>query len=103
MYVDSDENVLSFEGNFVTLHLGTVLIVDESCFCTYKDTNQLASYQLFPYVSCASQRSPFHRYDDDEGSRSVAERFVTVIITKPSQAHLLHSVVTFHVANIVTC
>jgi hypothetical protein len=103
MYVNSDVNVLSFEGNFVTLHLGTVLIVDESCFCTYKDTNQLSSYQLFPYVSCASQRSPFHRYDDDEGSRSVAERFVTVIITKPSQAHLLHSVVTFHVANIVTC
>lgn len=29
---------------------------------------------------------PFHRYDDDEGSRSVAERFVTVIITKSSQA-----------------
>jgi hypothetical protein len=32
MYVDSDENVLSFEGNFVTLHLGTVLIVNVYCF-----------------------------------------------------------------------
>jgi len=32
MYVNSDVNVLSFEGNFVTLHLGTVLIVNESCF-----------------------------------------------------------------------
>ena len=31
MYVNSDVNVLSFEGNFVTLHLGTVLIVNVSC------------------------------------------------------------------------
>ena len=27
MYVNSDVNVLSFEGNFVLLHTGTVLIV----------------------------------------------------------------------------
>ena len=27
MYVNSDVNVLSFEGNFVLLHIGTVLIV----------------------------------------------------------------------------
>lgn len=44
---------------------------------------------------CASQRTPFHRYDDDEGFRSVAERFFTVIITKSSQAAM-------SVMNIVT-
>jgi len=32
MYVNSDVNVLSFEGNFVTLHPGTVLIVNVYCF-----------------------------------------------------------------------
>ena len=46
MDVDSYENLLSFEGNFVTLHLGTVLIVYIS-FRSYKDTIQLLSYQLF--------------------------------------------------------
>lgn len=35
---------------------------------------------------CSSQRTPFHRYDDEEGSRCVASRFVSVIITKSSQA-----------------
>ena len=71
-------------------------------FCTYKDTNQLLSYQLFPSVSDVSWRSPFHRFDNGEGSRSVAERFVIVIKTKPSPAHLQRSVVTFQIANIVT-
>jgi hypothetical protein len=36
MYVNSDVNVLSFEGNFVTLHLGTVLIVNKSFFALTK-------------------------------------------------------------------
>ena len=102
MYVNSDVNVLSFERNFVTLHLGTVLIVNVSCLlCIYKNTNQLLSYQLFPSVFDISWRRPFHRFDDGEGSRSVAERFVSVSKTKPSTAHLQRSVVTFHVANIV--
>ena len=48
MDVDSYENLLSFEGNFVTLHLGTVLIVYISRLLrSYKDTIQLLSYQLF--------------------------------------------------------
>ena len=57
---------------------------------------------FFPSVSLVSRRSPFHRYDGGEGSRSKAERFVGVSITKPYPAHLLRSVVTFRVANIVT-
>ena len=32
MYVNSDVNVLSFEGKFVLLHTGTVLIVNVYCF-----------------------------------------------------------------------
>ena len=49
-----------------------------------------------------STAKPFHRSDDKEGSRSVAERFVVVIRTKPHPAHVQRSVVTFTVANIVT-
>ena len=46
--VDSYENLLSFERNFVSLHPGTVLIVYISCLLgSYKDTIQLLSYQLF--------------------------------------------------------
>ena len=45
---------------------------------------------------------PFHRFDDGEGSRSVAERFVIVSKTKLSPVYRQRSVVTFHVANIVT-
>ena len=40
--------------------------------------------------------------DGNEGSRSVAERFVVVSRTKPSPAHVQRSVVTFPIANIVT-
>jgi hypothetical protein len=32
MDINSYENLLSFERNFVSLHLGTVLIVKVSCF-----------------------------------------------------------------------
>ena len=102
MYVNSDVNVLSFEGNFVTLHLGTVLIVNVYCLlCIYKNTNQLLSYQLFPSVFRPAVQ-PFRRSVDNEGSRSVAERFVIVNRTKPSPAHIQRLVVTFPVANIVT-
>ena len=47
MDVDSYENLLSFEGNFVSLHIGTVLMWKYLVFCTYKNTIQLLSYQLF--------------------------------------------------------
>ena len=44
---------------FVTLHPGTVLIVNVYFFSTYKDTNQLLSYQLFPLIFHVLMRSPF--------------------------------------------
>ena len=48
MDINSYENLLSFKTFFVTLHLGTVLIVFVLCFvCTCKNTIQLLSYQLF--------------------------------------------------------
>ncbi len=49
-----------------------------------------------------STAKSFHRSNDKEGSRSIAERFVVVIRTKPSPAHVQRSVVTFPIANIVT-
>ena len=52
MDINSYENLLSFERNFVPLHLGTVLIVNVYCLlCSYKDTIQLLSYQLFATFS----------------------------------------------------
>ena len=56
----------------------------------------------FSFVFCRLIAQSFHRFDDGEGSRSVAERFVIVSKTKTSTAYLQYSVVTFHVANIVT-
>ncbi|MBO6252433.1 MAG: hypothetical protein J6O49_02095, partial [Bacteroidaceae bacterium] len=46
--INSYENLLSFERNFVPLHLGTVLIVNVYCLLgSYKNTIQLLTYQLF--------------------------------------------------------
>ena len=56
----------------------------------------------FSFKFLRSTAKPFHRSDDKEGSRSIAERFVVVIRTKPSPAHVQRSLVTFPVANIVT-
>ena len=57
---------------------------------------------IFSFSFLCSVALPFHRSDDKEGSRSVAERFVVVTRTKPSSAHVQRSLVTFPVANIVT-
>jgi hypothetical protein len=75
MYVNSDVNVLSFEGSFVILHPGTVLIVNVYClFCTYKDTNQLSPCQLFPRLFhnnlpiCGFLRTFAPQPDEETGS-----------------------------------
>jgi len=47
MDINSDIDCLSFEGNFVSLHIGTVLIVSDFVVLVYKNTLQLLSYQIF--------------------------------------------------------
>jgi hypothetical protein len=101
MYVNSDVNVLSFEGNFVTLHLGTVLIVNVYCFLHLQRYKPIIIVPTFSFSFSSYGAAPYHRFDEGEGSWSVAERFIIVIKTKPSSAHLQRSVVTFHFANIV--
>ncbi len=101
MYVNSDVNVLSFEGNFVTLHLGTVLIVNVYCFLHLQRYKPIIIVPTFSFSFSSYGAAPYHRFNEDEGSRSVAERFIIVIKTKPSSAYLQRSVVTLHVANIV--
>ena len=95
MYVNSDVNVLSFEGSFVTLHLGTVLIVNVYCFLHLQRYKPIIIVPTFSFNFIHPAAKPFHRSDDKEGSRSIAERFVVVIRTKPSPAHVQRSMVTF--------
>ena len=102
MYVNSDVNVLSFEGNFVLLHTGTVLNCECILFLALTKIQTNYYRTNFFLLFSRSTAKPFHRSNDKEGSRSIAERFVVVIRTKPSPAHVLCSVVTFPVANIVT-
>jgi hypothetical protein len=46
--INSDENFLSFEGNFVPLHRGTGLVgYTIAVFCSCKSTFQLFPCQLF--------------------------------------------------------
>ena len=73
-------------------------------FCLFAlakiQTNYHRTNFFLQYFCSVAQ--PFHRSDDNEGSRSIAERFVVVTRTKPSPAHVQRLLVTFPVANIVT-
>ena len=102
MDINSYENFLSFERNFVPLHTGTVFNCESILFLHLQKYNPIIIVPNF-YVSFSS-RSPFSRNVRRRGSRSVAKRFSAPHGAEYFTAYGLFPIgcLVFSFANIVT-